>query len=128
MLQPARTKYRKQQKGRIHGNAIRGTEVSFGSFGLKAEGTERITSRQIEAARRALGIVSDSASPDQLLVVIRTIPVETPLPHVARHVVEAVRVCWKFRHGRDAGIAVGPGVFSGEFTLEDIRHPFSAGF
>src|SRR5437868_6902008 len=54
MLIPKKTKYRKQQKGRIHGNAIRGTEVSFGSFGLKAEGTERITSRQIEASRRAM--------------------------------------------------------------------------
>lgn len=54
MLMPRKTKYRKQHKGRVTGIASRGTEVSFGSFGLKADGTERITSRQIEAARRAM--------------------------------------------------------------------------
>ncbi len=54
MLLPKKTKYRKQMKGRITGFATRGVEVSFGQFGLKAEGTERITSRQIEAARRAM--------------------------------------------------------------------------
>ncbi len=54
MLLPKKTKYRKQMKGRITGVATRGVEVSFGSFGLKAEGTDRITSRQIEAARRAM--------------------------------------------------------------------------
>jgi large subunit ribosomal protein L16 len=54
MLLPKKTKYRKQQKGRITGVATRGVEVSFGQYGLKAEGTDRITSRQIEAARRAM--------------------------------------------------------------------------
>lgn len=54
MLQPKRTKFRKQHKGRIHGMAKGGTEVNFGDFGLKAEQAERITSRQIEAARRAI--------------------------------------------------------------------------
>jgi large subunit ribosomal protein L16 len=54
MLQPKRTKYRKAHKGRIHGNAKGGTSVTFGSFGLKAMEPERITARQIEAARRAL--------------------------------------------------------------------------
>lgn len=54
MLQPRRTKYRKQQKGRNTGNAKRGTEVSFGSFGLKSLDTGRITSRQIESARIAM--------------------------------------------------------------------------
>lgn len=54
MLQPARTKYRKQFKGRIHGNAKGGSNVSFGEFGLKAMEPERITARQIEAARRAM--------------------------------------------------------------------------
>jgi len=54
MLSPKRTKFRKQHKGRIHGNAKGGTEVSFGSFGLKAMEPERITARQIEAARRAM--------------------------------------------------------------------------
>ncbi|TAK89641.1 50S ribosomal protein L16 [Patescibacteria group bacterium] len=55
MLMPRKTKYRKQFKGRIpKGVATRGTELSFGQFGLKAEATERITSRQIEAARRAM--------------------------------------------------------------------------
>ena len=54
MLQPARTKYRKAFKGRIHGQAKGGTELNFGSFGLKAVEPERITARQIEAARRAI--------------------------------------------------------------------------
>ena len=54
MLQPARTKFRKQHKGRIHGSAKAGFSLAFGSFGLKATEPERITARQIEAARRAL--------------------------------------------------------------------------
>src|SRR5438309_9794911 len=54
MLQPARTKYRKQHKGRIHGNAKAGSSLAFGSYGLKATEPERVTARQIEAARRAL--------------------------------------------------------------------------
>jgi large subunit ribosomal protein L16 len=54
MLQPARRKYRKEQKGRNKGIATRGTKVNFGEFGLKAVGRGRLTSRQIEAARRAM--------------------------------------------------------------------------
>src|SRR5687768_15120221 len=54
MLQPARTKYRKQQKGRNTGNATRGAKVSFGEYGLKATTRGRLTARQIEAARRAM--------------------------------------------------------------------------
>lgn len=54
MLQPARRKYRKEQKGRNKGLATRGTKVSFGEYGLKAIGRGRITARQIEAARRAM--------------------------------------------------------------------------
>lgn len=54
MLSPKRTKYRKAHKGRIHGNAKGGTQLNFGSFGLKALEPERITARQIEAARRAI--------------------------------------------------------------------------
>ncbi|MCA3180065.1 MAG: 50S ribosomal protein L16 [Burkholderiaceae bacterium] len=54
MLQPARRKYRKEQKGRNKGIATRGTAVSFGEFGLKATGRGRLTARQIEAARRAM--------------------------------------------------------------------------
>ena len=54
MLQPARTKYRKQQKGRNTGIATRGNKVSFGEFGLKAIDRGRLTARQIEAARRAM--------------------------------------------------------------------------
>ena len=54
MLLPRKTKYRKVQKGRIHGQASRGTEVSFGRYGLQALDQERINSRQIEAARRAI--------------------------------------------------------------------------
>ncbi len=54
MLQPKRTKYRKQQKGRNRGIAYRGNSIDFGSFGLKAMDGGRITNRQIEAARIAL--------------------------------------------------------------------------
>ncbi|MGB5081300.1 MAG: 50S ribosomal protein L16 [Burkholderiales bacterium] len=54
MLQPARTKYRKQQKGRNRGVATRGAKVSFGEYGLKATTRGRLTARQIEAARRAM--------------------------------------------------------------------------
>jgi len=54
MLQPKRTKYRKQMKGRNRGLAIRGSSVSFGEYGLKATGRGRITARQIESARRAM--------------------------------------------------------------------------
>jgi len=54
MLQPARSKFRKQQKGRNKGVATRGADVSFGEFGLKAISRGRLTARQIEAARRAM--------------------------------------------------------------------------
>ena len=54
MLSPKRTKFRKAHKGRIHGNAKGGTSLNFGSFGMKALQPERITARQIEAARRAI--------------------------------------------------------------------------
>ena len=54
MLQPARRKYRKEQKGRNTGIATRGNTVAFGEFGLKAVGRGRLTARQIEAARRAM--------------------------------------------------------------------------
>ena len=54
MLQPARTKYRKQQKGRNKGVATRGARVSFGEYGLKATTRGRLTARQLEAARRAM--------------------------------------------------------------------------
>jgi len=54
MLQPARTKYRKAHKGRIHGNASRCNKLNYGAYGLKALQPERIMSKQIEAARVAL--------------------------------------------------------------------------
>jgi large subunit ribosomal protein L16 len=54
MLQPARTKFRKQQKGRNTGVATRGAKVNFGEFGLKATTRGRLTARQIEAARRSM--------------------------------------------------------------------------
>ena len=54
MLQPKRTKFRKQQKGRNRGLALRGGRVSFGEYGLKAVGRGRMTARQIEAGRRAM--------------------------------------------------------------------------
>lgn len=53
MLQPKRTKYRKQQKGRIKGNSSRGNQLAFGTFGIKSLDADRITARQIEAARIA---------------------------------------------------------------------------
>jgi large subunit ribosomal protein L16 len=54
MLQPKRTKFRKQHKGRNRGLAVAGSKVSFGTYGLKAIGRGRMTARQIEAARRAM--------------------------------------------------------------------------
>jgi large subunit ribosomal protein L16 len=54
MLQPKRTKFRKAFKGRIHGEAKGGSDLAFGTYGLKAVQPERITARQIEAARRAM--------------------------------------------------------------------------
>src|ERR1700754_2046818 len=54
MLQPSRTKFRKAHKGRIKGLATSGVELAFGHYGLKAMAPERVTARQIEAARRAL--------------------------------------------------------------------------
>jgi len=54
MLQPKKTKFRKQFKGRIHGAAKGGTNLDFGAYGLKALEPERVTARQIEAARRAI--------------------------------------------------------------------------
>ena len=54
MLQPKRTKFRKAHKGRIHGDAKGGTALNFGAYGLKAMEPDRLTARQIEAARRAI--------------------------------------------------------------------------
>ena len=54
MLSPKRTKYRKAHKGRIHGNAKGGFTLNFGAYGLKAMEPERVTARQIEAARRTI--------------------------------------------------------------------------
>ncbi len=54
MLSPKRTKFRKQHKGRIHGEAKGGSDLNFGHYGLKSIEPERITARQIEAARRAM--------------------------------------------------------------------------
>jgi len=54
MLQPSKTKFRKQFKGRIHGTAKAGFSLQFGAFGLKSLEPERVTARQIEAARRAI--------------------------------------------------------------------------
>ena len=54
MLQPKKTKYRKQMKGKNRGLALRGSKVSFGEYGLKATGRGRLSARQIEAARRAM--------------------------------------------------------------------------
>ena len=54
MLQPSKTKFRKQHKGRIHGKSYSGSKLNFGSYGLKAHSPGRISARQIEAARRAI--------------------------------------------------------------------------
>ena len=63
MLQPARRKYRKEQKGRNTGIATRGNSVAFGDFGLKCTDRGRLTARQIEAARRANGHPCPLAEP-----------------------------------------------------------------
>jgi len=63
MLQPKRTKFRKMHKGRIKGQAKGGSDLNFGSFGLKATTPERVTARQIEAARRAMTRGPRSAAP-----------------------------------------------------------------
>jgi len=54
MLVPKRAKYRKQQRGMMKGNATRGTTIAFGEFGLMSDGTDWVTARQIEAARKAI--------------------------------------------------------------------------
>jgi large subunit ribosomal protein L16 len=54
MLQPKRTKFRKQHKGKLHGNAKGGTDLNFGNYGLKAQEPNRVNAREIEAARRAI--------------------------------------------------------------------------
>ena len=54
MLQPKKTKYRRRQKGKLKGNAQRGNQLAFGTFGIKSMGTAWITGRQIEAARQAV--------------------------------------------------------------------------
>jgi len=54
MLQPKRTKFRKQHKGKLHGKAKGGTDLTFGAYGLKAQEPNRVTAREIEAARRAI--------------------------------------------------------------------------
>ncbi len=61
MLQPKRTKYRKQFKGRNAGFATRGSHVSFGEFGLKATSRARMTAREIEAARRAMAPMASAS-------------------------------------------------------------------
>ena len=64
MLQPKRTKFRKQQKGRNRGLAHRGSTVAFGEYGLKATSRGRMTARQIEAGRRALSEVAVRPTPE----------------------------------------------------------------
>ncbi|MBF0611095.1 MAG: 50S ribosomal protein L16 [Magnetococcales bacterium] len=54
MLQPKKTKFRKAHKGRVHGLAVRGSDLDYGQFGMKAVSAGRITARQIESARRAM--------------------------------------------------------------------------
>ncbi|MGB7335881.1 MAG: 50S ribosomal protein L16 [Salaquimonas sp.] len=54
MLQPKRTKYRKQHKGKLHGKAKGGTDLNFGAYGLKAQEPNRVNAREIEACRRAI--------------------------------------------------------------------------
>ena len=63
MLQPKRTKFRKQFKGRIHGAAKGGTNLDFGGFGLKALEPNRVTAREIEAARRAITRRDEACGP-----------------------------------------------------------------
>ena len=73
MMQPKKTKFRKAHKGRIHGVATSGATLSFGQFGLKAMAPERITARQIEAARRAL---TRHMKPGRILFELDGVPVQ----------------------------------------------------
>ena len=82
MLQPARSKYRKQQKGRNKGIATRGNKVSFGEYGLKAIARGRLTARQIEAARRAASIWRAVMRP-RMVAFNPNSPKDTLLPRVA---------------------------------------------
>ena len=63
MLQPKKTKFRKAHKGRIHGKSTSCNTLDFGAFGLKATEPDRLTARQIEAARRALGAWHEACRP-----------------------------------------------------------------
>ena len=71
------------------------------------------------------GLIVSVAGFGQLRVVIRPIPIAAPLPDVARHVVKAVTIRWKFRDGRDTGETVVGLVLHREFSLVSVRHPFS---
>ena len=79
MLQPARRKFRKEQKGRNKGVATRGNKVSFGEYGLKAIARGRLTARQIEAARRALDqLPRDQAQANILIGIVQRLAALDP--------------------------------------------------
>src|SRR5437016_5952345 len=82
---------------------------------------------RVEWRSRSLWIHRDSACFGQCLVVIRPIPIATPFPNVAGHVVEAVAVRWEVSHRRKASITIFTGILDRELSLPSIRHPFSAG-
>jgi large subunit ribosomal protein L16 len=91
MLQPKRTLYRKQQKGRIRGLETRGHEIAFGSFGLKALEVGRITSRQIEACRIAISRTmkrKGKGAPEYWVAPVRPGKVMFELDGVSRQVAE----------------------------------------
>src|SRR5437868_2549413 len=81
----------------------------------------------VEWRSRSLWIHRGSACFGQLNVVIRPIPIATPFPNVARHVVEAEAVRWKVSDRRKASITIFTGILDREFSLPGIRHPFTAG-
>ena len=76
MLQPMKTKFRKAHKGRIHGVATSGASLSFGEFGLKAMEPDRVTARQIEAARRAMTVLAPTV---RAVAVVRRVVEMNPL-------------------------------------------------
>ena len=93
MLQPARRKFRKEQKGRNTGLATRGANVSFGDFGLKAVGRGRLTARQIEAARRAM----------------------------TRHIKRGGRIWIRIFPGKPAEVRMGNGKGAPEYYVAEIQ-------
>src|SRR5689334_3204047 len=83
--------------------------------------------RGVERRLRSLWVSRDPAFVHKCLVIIGTIPIAAPFPHVSSHVVQAIAVWWKGFHRRDAGITVFACIFHRECSLPRVSHPFAAG-